>query len=365
MISLNHSGPMFFFLLSSLASLVSAATAIELGAASQYALLGRFGTTVGALVEINGDIAVSPSLSTTLVGFALVPADGHATSVLVNGRIYAPDYASSPAALDQAALNVLAAWKSAMDQPVPPSDESKRNLGAGVLSGMTLTPGVYNFGSAITWSTDITLVGGVDDVFLFQANGAISCAASVKVIISGGVQAKNVGIAISNAAVTVGVSSIVNGRFYAEGAMTIGAGVVVTGPIVVAPIDDARIPAPPVSSASLLPTATDEIIAECTASTITLQETFTVQAPVETVFVELPASAGTVTSSSTETVTSELAAATVTVEGFVSTETVTRPVSTVIQFATVTWNQRVVQTVTSTVVWRVFTAAICAEHSQE
>lgn len=71
--------PILRQLLSTLVSLTSAATAVDLGAAGQYAILGRFGTTVGALVEINGDVAVSPSLSTTLVGVALVPADGYGT----------------------------------------------------------------------------------------------------------------------------------------------------------------------------------------------------------------------------------------------------------------------------------------------
>ena len=69
----------FLQLLPSHISLAYAATAVDLGAAGQYAILGRFGTTVGALVEIDGDVAVSPSLSTTLVGFALVPADGYGT----------------------------------------------------------------------------------------------------------------------------------------------------------------------------------------------------------------------------------------------------------------------------------------------
>nr|AGE93836.1 antifreeze protein [Glaciozyma antarctica] len=367
----------FSLLLPSHISFAYAATAINLGAAGRYAVLGRFGTTVGALAQINGDIGVSPSLSTTLVGFGLVPADGYATSALVNGRIYAPDYASSPAGLDQAALDVLDAWKSAMDQPVPPSDESKRNLGAGVLSGMTLTPGVYNFGSAITWSTDITLVGGAEDVFLFQATGAISCAASVKVILSGGVQPKNVvwastgafstgasavfqGIAISNAAVTVGASSVVNGRLYAQGAMTMGAGVILTGPPAPVVVVSSAIATagPPITVTVTRPTTVRETVLATQITTRTISPSGTTRTSVVTLFGATVSKTAYVTSTKPTTYYTTLPGIRTTqTQTRTATTTQTRTVPSIVvwkSFVYLTRPATVFRPSPTTVVWRTF-----------
>ena len=48
----------------------------------------------------------------------------------------------------------------------------------GDIGGLTFTPGVYTFGTAVTVSDDVVLSGGCDDVFIFQ----ISCVAPTKVV---------------------------------------------------------------------------------------------------------------------------------------------------------------------------------------
>nr|ACX31168.1 antifreeze protein Afp1 [Glaciozyma antarctica] len=149
-----------FQLLSSLISLTSAATAIDLGVAGQYDVVARSAITLGALAEITGNVGLSPGLSTALTGFTLVPVEDHgtfcsagvkycgadslstsATSLLVKGRIDAPDFPSSPAILGQAATDVVAAWKSAFSQELSPADYTKRDFAGGLLSDLTLAPG--------------------------------------------------------------------------------------------------------------------------------------------------------------------------------------------------------------------------------
>jgi hypothetical protein len=71
-------------------------------------------------------------------------------------------------------------------------DVSRLNVGGGDIGGMTLTPGVYTFTTAILITADIVLEGGVDDVFIFQCTAVLSQSVNTKVILSGGVQAKNV-----------------------------------------------------------------------------------------------------------------------------------------------------------------------------
>lgn len=151
----------FLQLLSSLFTLTTAAAAVDLGSAGQFAVIGRSAITLAALAKITGDVGLSPGLSVALTGFTLIPVGDHgaylcssvshtnsadsfpitATSLLVEGRIDAPDFPSSPATLDQAAADAVAAWKYAMSLSVPLADYTKRNFAGGVLSDLTLTPG--------------------------------------------------------------------------------------------------------------------------------------------------------------------------------------------------------------------------------
>ena len=72
------------------------------------------------------------------------------------------------------------------------------NVGAGgEIGGLTLAPGTYTFTTPVTISTDLTLAGGPNDVWIFQIPDTLNIASGgvgtgKQVILSGGAQAKNI-----------------------------------------------------------------------------------------------------------------------------------------------------------------------------
>jgi hypothetical protein len=47
-------------------------------------------------------------------------------------------------------------------------------LGAGEIGGLTLAPGLYKWGTSVLVSTDVTLSGGPNDLFIFQIAGTLT-----------------------------------------------------------------------------------------------------------------------------------------------------------------------------------------------
>nr|AGE93831.1 antifreeze protein [Glaciozyma antarctica] len=214
-------------LLSSFLATAFAATAINLGTAGKFAVLARSEITLGSSATVNGDVGLSPGRSYSLDFPVLhLPLTGFGTSSLINGKVFASDYLGSVAILAQAASDSSAAFNAAFAQASSASDTSKMTLGAGALSG-SYTPGLYNSASDITFK-EITLVGGANDVFIFRTSGSISCSSSAKVILSGGVQTKNV-FWIANEDITVASKAVFQGIMLSRGDISLGASAVVTG----------------------------------------------------------------------------------------------------------------------------------------
>jgi hypothetical protein len=97
-------------------------------------------------------------------------------------------------------------------------------------------PGTYYAGDAWSIATDITLDGdnNPNSVFIFKITGAITTAASTKVILINGAEAKNI-YWVTEAAFDTGASSQFAGRVFAIGAATIGASSVINGQLLVGP----------------------------------------------------------------------------------------------------------------------------------
>jgi len=85
----------------------------------------------------------------------------------------------------------------------PNLDPLKHEFMIGLIGGATLTPGVYTWTTGITIHDDITLEGTADSVFILQSTGVLALSANKKVILSGGVQAKNVYWQIAGNAVVI------------------------------------------------------------------------------------------------------------------------------------------------------------------
>ena len=157
-------------------------------------LLAKTGiTNVTGSSITGGNLGLSPAASSYLTGFAL-SADATNTfstspSVVAPGKIYASTYAPpTPTNLTTAVLNMQTAYTDAAGRTNP----DFLNLGSGDLSGKTLAPGLYKWGTSVTIPTDVTISGTAKDVWIFQISNDLEIASAKRVILSGGALAKNV-----------------------------------------------------------------------------------------------------------------------------------------------------------------------------
>lgn len=166
---------------------------VDLGSAEDFAILSKAGISTTGTTFITGNIGVNPVTSTAITGFGLIldSSNTFATSTLVSGRVYAPDYAvPTPAKMVTAINDLHDAYVDAAGRTLP--DETE--LGAGDISGMTLAPGLYKWstGLLIATNTTVTLSGGANDVWIFQVAGDLTVAPNAIVALDGGAQAKNI-----------------------------------------------------------------------------------------------------------------------------------------------------------------------------
>ena len=102
------------------------------------------------------------------------------------------------------------------------------NLGAGSIGSMTLTPGLYTWTSTLNIPTDVTLTGGANDIFIFQVAGTLTMASAVKVILTGGVLAKNI-YWVAAGAVTLGTTSHFEGNILGKTGINLQTGATMNG----------------------------------------------------------------------------------------------------------------------------------------
>src|ERR1700693_37333 len=223
---------------SSAGAVCTGSSCVSLGTAANYAILAQTGITNVPTSKVTGNMGISPNTSAAIAGFALnLPAgSSFSTSAQVTGDIYAPDYAPpTPANLTTAISDMQTAYTTAAGRTVP---APVLNLNGGSMGGQTLAPGIYKWTTNVTIPTDVTLSGNASDVWIFQIAGNLTQASATKVILSGGAHPENIfwqvasgvtvgttaqmkGIVMSQTAITMGNSSSVNGRLFAQSAVNI------------------------------------------------------------------------------------------------------------------------------------------------
>lgn len=183
---------------------------VILGTAANYAILAKTGVSTVPTSVVTGNVGVSPVARTYLTGWSETydVTDTYATStqVVAPGKLYAADLVggTTSADLGTAVLNMGTAYTDAAGRTA--TSAATTNVGAGTLTSLTLTPGVYEWGSAVTIPTDLTLNGGSTDVWIFKVAGTLDMAAAKNVILSGGALPQNIFWQVSGA-VTIGANS--------------------------------------------------------------------------------------------------------------------------------------------------------------
>jgi hypothetical protein len=232
------------------ASVAGGQLQVNLGTAGDFVILAKTAISTTGVTAITGDIGISPAAATFITGFGLIldSLGTFSTSSLVTGKVYAPNYASpTPAKMTTAVSDMETAYTDAAGRPTPDFTE----LGAGDITSMTLTPGLYKWGSGVVVSaTGVTLSGSATDVWIFQIAQNLTVANGAIVTLSGGAQAANIvwqvagqvtlgttaamkGIILCQTAIELNTGATLDGRALAQSAVTLGGSTVVAGPATV------------------------------------------------------------------------------------------------------------------------------------
>ena len=204
---------------------------VRLGTAGTFAILSKTGITDVYASAVVGNVGTSP-----ITGAALLLTCGE-----VSGRTYTVDAAGPlPCAVSDATFLTAAvgdmgfAYDDAAGRLYPDVTE----LGAGEIGGLTLAPGLYKWGTGLLMTTDVTLSGGPNDVWIFQVAGTLNQANGTRVTLAGGARAKNIfwqvagavtigttahfeGVILAKTLIAVNTGASVNGRLLAQTAVTL------------------------------------------------------------------------------------------------------------------------------------------------
>jgi hypothetical protein len=165
---------------------------VDLGASENYVILTKTGVSTTGNTAIIGNIGLSPVAASYITGFGLImdPSGTYSTSSLVTGNIYAADYTEpTPSNLNTAVGNMEAAYTDAAGRPDPDFSE----LYSGDITGQTLSPALYKWGTGVLISAGgVTISGNADDIWIFQISGNLTVANDAIVTLSGGVQPENI-----------------------------------------------------------------------------------------------------------------------------------------------------------------------------
>lgn len=196
----------------------------------------------GVAVSKKVQATFSEAMDPTTINTATFTLKQGGTSVegIVTGKVYAADYAvPTPVNLTTAISDMETAFVDAAGRAIPDFTE----LGAGNISGMTLSPGLYKWGTGVLITgAGVTISGGANDVWIFQISGNLTVNSGAIVTLAGGAQAKNIfwqvdggvgvefdtgaafqGIILASKAIIFKTGATLTGRALAQTAVTLQA----------------------------------------------------------------------------------------------------------------------------------------------
>lgn len=219
---------------------------VNLGSAGNFVALAKTGISTTGTTAIVGDIGVSPVAASFITGFGLIAdaSNVFSRSSLVTGKIYAADYAvPTPTTMTTAISDMQTAFTDAAGRTLPDFTE----LGAGNISGLTLAPGLYKWGTGVLVSgAGVTLSGDANAVWIFQIAQDLTISNSAIITLSGGAQAKNIFWQVSGKA-TLGTAADFKGNLMSQTLISVGTGATVTGRLLAqtaVTLDAARVTGP-------------------------------------------------------------------------------------------------------------------------
>ncbi|MEO8006851.1 MAG: ice-binding family protein [Betaproteobacteria bacterium] len=207
---------------------------VILGSAGNFRLLAQSAITDVPASVITGDVGLSPATGAA-IGLTCVEITG-----LGPLSVHAVDAAGpAPCSFADAATLTTAV----NDKGTAYTDANGRapdytELGAGNIGGLRLAPATYKWGTGVLIPSNLTLVGGVHDVWIFQIAQGLTVNPGVQIILEGGALAQNVywatfaaasldttskfkGTILSQTSITMNTGATINGRLFAGTAINL------------------------------------------------------------------------------------------------------------------------------------------------
>lgn len=199
---------------------------VNLGSAANFTILAKSGISTTGVTSITGNIGVSPASATAITGFALImdPSNQFSKTPIVSGNVYASNYAiPTPTYVSTAISDMENALTTAMGMTLSVITE----LGEGNISGMTLAPGLYKWGTGLlVTGAGVTLSGGPNDTWVFQVSSDFTVNGDI--VLAGGAQAKNI-FWVTNTQALINTGVQFNGNILAQTLISLNAGSMVRG----------------------------------------------------------------------------------------------------------------------------------------
>ncbi|MHB1172602.1 MAG: ice-binding family protein [Lacisediminihabitans sp.] len=183
----------------------AAGAAVGLGNAGSFAVLAATTVTNTGPTIVSGDLGVNAGSAVT----------GFPPGIVNNGTIHATDTLSGLAQQD-----LVTAYNDA-------AGRTPTTTGLVALDGLTLAPGVYS-GGALSLGGTLTLNGGANDVFIFQASSTLITGTGSHVLLTGGATECNVFWQVASSA-TLNAGSAFVGTVMALTSVTAKTGATVSG----------------------------------------------------------------------------------------------------------------------------------------
>jgi methionine-rich copper-binding protein CopC len=222
-------------------TLATGPSPVNLLTAGHFVILTKTGITNVPTSAITGDIGASPitAAANDNVSCSEITGEiyGSVAAYTGNGDVSCFKGTSSDNTIvAHAVLDMSTAYNDAAGRTTPDFTE----LHAGDISGQTLVPGLYKWGTNVLINTDVTLSGSANDVWIFQVSGDVIQAANSSVMLTGGAKAKNVfwqvgggtgvaldtnvsfsGVVLAAKGITVNTGTAVTGRLLSQTAVTL------------------------------------------------------------------------------------------------------------------------------------------------
>jgi len=193
---------------------------LDLGNAAGFAILSQTGVTDVPASSIVGNVGSYP-----ITGAAVLLTCPEVAGTIFQSDAMGPScFVTNPTFLLAAVGDMGTAFTKANLLVNPNFLE----LNAGDISGLTLSPGLYNWSSFVVMNSNVNFKGSPDDVWIFTIAGYFAQAGATQMILQEGAKSSNIFWIISGY-VEIGVGSVFQGNILSAGLIALTTGATVNG----------------------------------------------------------------------------------------------------------------------------------------